>query len=136
MLAVWREWKLDVLLKKAYLKGTILCGVSAGSICWYDKGITDSWASNLSILDCLGFVKGTNCPHYDGEKDRRPSVYEFIKSKKIDSCYASDDGAAIHFKNGEIYKSISFYKNAKSYLVKIDSNDTVQEEEIPKISLI
>ena len=136
MLAVWKEWKLDVLLKKAYLKGTILSGVSAGSICWYDKGITDSWASNLSIMDCLGFVKGNNCPHYDGEKNRRPTVHEFIKTNKINSCYASDDGAAIHFKNGKIYKSISFYKDAKSYLVKSNANDEISEEEIPGISLI
>ena len=136
MLAVWKEWKLDVLLKKAYLKGTILSGVSAGSICWYDKGITDSWASNLSIMDCLGLVKGNNCPHYDGEKNRRPSVHEFIKTNKINSCYASDDGAAIHFKNGKIYKSISFYKNAKSYIVKSNANDEIIEEEIPEISLI
>ena len=136
MLAVWKEWKLDILLKKAYLKGTILCGVSAGSICWYERGITDSWASNLSILNCLGFLKGNYCPHYDGEIDRRPSVHEFLSSKKIDSCYASDDGAAIHFKNGEIYKSISFYKNAKSYFIKVDSNDKIIEKEISEISLI
>jgi len=135
MLAVWKEWKLDVLLHKAYLKGTILCGVSAGSICWYDKGVTDSWASNLSILDCLGFIKGNNCPHYDGEKDRRPSVHKFIQDSKIDSCYASDDGAAIHFKDGKLYKSISFYKDAKSYIVKTNSDNVVIEEEIPEIIL-
>ena len=75
MLAVWREWKLDILLKKLYDKGKVFCGVSAGSICWYKQGITDSWASNLSILDCLGFIEEVNCPHYYGEKDRQPSVH-------------------------------------------------------------
>ena len=135
MLAVWKEWKLDKLLEKFYNKGKILCGVSAGSICWFDKGVTDSWASNLSILDCLGFVKGNSCPHYDGEKNRRPSVHSFIKENKIDFCYASDDGAALHFKDGQIYKSISFYKGAKSYIVKLNSNDEVVEEKIPEISL-
>jgi len=135
MLAVWKDWKLDVLLQKAYLKGTILCGVSAGSICWYEKGITDSWASNLSILDCLGFIEGNNCPHYDGEKDRKPSLQNFIKEQKIDSCYASDDGSAIHFKDGKIYTSISFYKGAKSYLVTSNSNGSILEDEIPKIIL-
>ena len=136
MLAVWKEWKLDALLHKAYLKGTILCGVSAGSICWYEKGVTDSWASNLSILDCLSFLKGNNCPHYDGEKDRRPSVHNFIKDGKIDSCYASDDGAALHFINGELYKSVSFYRDAESYLIKLDSNENIVEKKIPKINLI
>jgi len=136
MLAVWKEWKLDILLKKFYSNGKILCGVSAGSICWFDQGVTDSWASNLSIINCLGFIKGNNCPHYDGEKDRRPSVHQFVKDKKLNFCYASDDGAAIHFKNGEIYKSISFYRNAKSYIVRMDSKDAVIEEEIPGIAII
>ena len=124
------------MLHKAYLKGTILCGVSAGSICLYEKGVTDSWASNLSILDCLSFLKGNNCPHYDGEKDRRPSVHNFIKDGKIDSCYASDDGAALHFINGELYKSVSFYRDAESYLIKLDSNENIVEKKIPKINLI
>ena len=136
MLAVWKEWKLDVLLEKFYKKGKILCGVSAGSICWFEKGITDSWASNLSVLDCLGLIKGNNCPHYDGEKDRRPTVHKFIEDSKIDGCYASDDGAAIHFKNGEIYKSVSFYRNANSYFIHKDPSSKIIEEKIPQISLI
>ena len=78
MLAVWREWKLDKLIIKAYNRGAVLCGVSAGSICWYEYGITDSWASNLNVIECLGFIKGVNCPHYSSEKDRRPSVHKFI----------------------------------------------------------
>jgi len=58
MLAVWREWKLDEILHKAYIKGTIMSGVSAGAICWFEKGITDSWKDHQAILPCLGFVKG------------------------------------------------------------------------------
>ena len=84
MLAVWREWKLDKLLKKAYQNGKILCGVSAGAICWFEQGITDSWASNLNTMDCLGFVEGMACPHYQEEKDRRPSVHEMLK--KVPAC--------------------------------------------------
>ena len=57
MLGVWREWKLDILLKKAYLNGKILCGVSAGAICWFDNGVTDSWASNLNVINCLGLLR-------------------------------------------------------------------------------
>ena len=117
MLAVWREWKLDKLLLKAYEKGVILCGVSAGAICWFDKGITDSWASSLSVMECLGFLKGCCCPHYNGEKDRKPYVEKFLKEKKIDSCYALDDGSAIHFKNGKLFSAINFYKDAGSYEV-------------------
>ncbi len=127
MLAVWREWKLDILLKKLYDKGKVFCGVSAGSICWYKQGITDSWASNLSILDCLGFIDEVNCPHYYGEKDRQPSVHNFINEDKIKSCYASEDGSALHYKDGKLIGSIAFYKNAKSYFIHKKSNKIVEE---------
>ena len=56
MLAVWREWGLDIILKEAYNKNIILSGVSAGAICWFDKGITDSWKESQATLNCLGFV--------------------------------------------------------------------------------
>ena len=117
MLAVWREWKLDKLLFKAYNRGSILCGVSAGAICWFEKGITDSWASNLNIMDCMGFIKGCCCPHYDVEKDRKPAVENFLQKKAINSCYAVDDGAALHYKNGKIHSAVSFYKGANAYLM-------------------
>ena len=55
---------------------------------------------------------------------------------KIDSCYASDDGAALHFINGELYKSVSFYRDAESYLIKLDSNENIVEKKIHKINLI
>ena len=74
MLAVWRDWNLDNILKKAYESGTIMSGVSAGAICWFEKGITDSWKDHQSIIPCLGFVKGVCCPHYDEEPERIPFV--------------------------------------------------------------
>ena len=134
MLAVWREWKLDKLLLKAYNRGAILCGVSAGAICWFKQGITDSWASNLNVMDCLDFVPECCCPHYDGEADRRPSVHDMIKNNKFLSCLAVEDGAAIHYKDGRLLTSVSFYKDKKSYLVKNTSSGIV-EEEIQSIQL-
>ena len=121
MLAVWREWKLDKLLMKAYQRGTILCGVSAGAICWFEKGVTDSWASNLNVMDCMGFVDGCCCPHYDGEKDRRPSVAKFLKDGVMDSCYALDDGAGLHYKNGEIHTAVTFFESAGVYEVSLQN---------------
>jgi len=135
MLAVWREWKLDKLLLKAYNRGALLCGVSAGAICWFEKGVTDSWASNLSIMDCMGFLKGCCCPHYDGEKDRRPSVEKFISESKIDSCYALEDGSALHYKNGNIHTVVTFFKGAHAYKVSIKDGD-IHHEAMKGLSLI
>ena len=82
MLSVWREWGLHDILRTAYDNGTIMSGVSAGAICWFEKGITDSWADQLNIIDCLGFTKGNCCPHYDEECERRPSLIQFLKKKE------------------------------------------------------
>ena len=118
MLAVWKDWKLDKLLMKAYNRGTVLSGVSAGAICWFDTGITDSWASNLNVIDCIGILSGSCCPHYNSEQDRRPSVHKFIKDKKLSSVYAIEDGAAMHFKNDNPYKNLSFIKDSKVFMVE------------------
>ena len=134
MLAVWKEWKLDKLLFKAYNKGTVLAGVSAGAICWFDTGITDSWASNLNYIDCLGILPGSCCPHYDSEKDRRPSVHKFIENEKIKSVYAIEDGAAIHFKDDAPYKNISFFKDSKVFFVD-KQNSIVQEKPQKMVSI-
>ena len=134
MLAVWREWKLDKLLLKAYNRGAILCGVSAGAICWFEKGITDSWASNLNVMDCMGFVNGCCCPHYDGEKDRRPSVAKFIMDKKIESCLAADDGAALHYKDGKLHTAVTFYEGAGAYEIFL-KNGEIHHENIKSINI-
>ena len=65
MLAVWSDWGMNNILHKAYNKGVIMSGVSAGAICWFTNGITDSWDYQLRILSCLNFIPGTCCPHYD-----------------------------------------------------------------------
>ncbi len=135
MLAVWREWKLDKLLLKAYNRGAVLCGVSAGAICWFEQGITDSWASNLNIMNCMGFIKGCCCPHYDGESNRKPTVEKFLLDGVIDSCHALDDGAALHYKNGIIHTAVSFYKDANAYQVSIKDGN-VYHKAIEGVSLI
>ena len=134
MLAVWKEWKLDKLLFKAYNEGTVLAGVSAGAICWFDTGITDSWASNLNYIDCLGILPGSCCPHYDSEKDRRPSVHKFIEQEKIKSVHAIEDGAAIHFVDDAPYRNISFFKNSKVFFVD-KQNSIVQEKPQKMVSI-
>ena len=126
MLAVFREWNLDRLIIDAYNKGKILAGVSAGAICWFEKGITDSWANGLRVLDCMSILDGVCCPHYDGEANRRPSVEKFLKSKEIDSCLCIEDGAALHYENESIKTAVSFYNDKNAYLVQCKENQLVE----------
>jgi len=129
MLAVWREWKLDKLLLKAYNKEKILCGVSAGAICWFEQGITDSWASNLNAMNCLGFLPEMACPHYQEEKDRRPTVHDMLKNEKCKPGWAIDGGAAVHFKNGEYFRSLQFYPDSFAYYVSSKSGKIIEEQQ-------
>ena len=135
MLAVWREWGLDKILKKAYLKGTVMSGVSAGAICWFQNGITDSWESNLKMMPCLNFVKGTCCPHYDEEPERKPAVKNLLLRNKIKNVYVIDGGAALHIKDEKIFKSVIFKKNKSSYLVDIKKKN-INEKSFKKTILI
>ena len=134
MLAVWREWGLDKILKKAYQNGTIMCGVSAGAICWFEKGVTDSWADKLNIMNCLGFIKGSCCQHYDEEPERKPSLSKFIENKDIQNCYAIEGGCALHIKNEEVYSAISFRGKKNTFYVDYQSGKTV-EKKLPVINI-
>ena len=134
MLAVFREWNLDQLIIEAYKHGKILCGVSAGAICWFEKGITDSWAHGLRVLDCMNVLKGVCCPHYDGEANRRPSVKNFLKNKTIDECLCIEDGAAVHYENDTLKTAISFYKEKNAYQVNY-KNDNLIETPLNKIDI-
>jgi aminopeptidase N len=134
MLSVWKEWGLDTILKKAYMEGTIMSGVSAGAICWFEKGVTDSWADKLNIMECLSFTKGNCCPHYDEESERKPSLSRFINEDILRDCYAIDGGCALHVKNDELYKAISFMGEKNSFLVKKE-NGEIKEEPLSRISI-
>ena len=108
MLAVWKEWGLDLILEEAYQEGIIMSGVSAGAICWFKKGITDSWADHQATIDCLGFVEGICCPHYDEEPERIPYVKDILANKKIDSCLAIEGYTALHLIDDKPAYSVSF----------------------------
>jgi len=127
MLAVWKEWNLHNILKSAYERGIVMSGVSAGAICWFDKGITDSFAEKLEIIDCLGIVKGIACPHYDEEKERKPFVKEIIENQRINSCICIDGNCALHIKNDINYKSINFGNKKKCIKVFKDKKILIQE---------
>jgi len=135
MLAVWREWGLDVILKEAYDKGVIMSGVSAGAICWFEQGITDSWSHDLAIMDCLGFVNGTCCPHYDEEPNRRPFVSRALKNKSIDSCISIEGFNALHLVDDSPKYSVAFKENNDTYNVVL-KNGEVSEDQIDGVEKI
>ena len=127
MLAIWRDWGLDTILKEAYEKGIIMSGVSAGAICWFTNGITDSWENELNIIPCLDFIKGTCCPHYDEEESRIPYVNKLLKENKVSNCISIEGGTAIHFIDGKPFKNVSFKKNKNTYEVYYKNNEIIHK---------
>ena len=96
-LRVWREWGLSEILQEAWLRGTVLAGWSAGAICWFEQGLTDSFADRLRPLQCLGFLPGSCSPHYDGESDRRPAYHELVQQELLQPGIGIEDGCAVEF---------------------------------------
>ena len=134
MLAVWKDWNLDKLLKDAYEKGVVMSGVSAGANCWFERAVVDSWEKDLRVIDCMGFVKGNCCPHYDEEPQRRPAVKKFLKDGIMESCYSVEGNCALHIKNDDEYLSVDFGKEKNAYIVSID-DDKVKEAAFNRLSI-
>ena len=126
LLALWKEWELDKILQKAWHKGIILCGLSAGSICWFEQGVTDSIPGKLTTLQCLGFLTGSNCPHYDGETERRPAYHQLLSQGLISPGYAADDGVALHFVGDRLANIVSSRPEAKAYYLEKTSDKIVE----------
>lgn len=105
MLAVWKEFSIDQQLKSAMRHGTILCGVSAGAICWFDLGHSDS-GGGYSLIPGLGLLTGVMCPHFGSEEGREESFSALLAEQNILPAYAADDGVALHFRDGKLHKII------------------------------
>lgn len=119
MLALWREWGVDKLLKEAYQQGTILCGVSAGAICWFEEAVTDSvWP--LGVVKGLGFLKGSACPHYDSEAERPGAFRHLLSTKQVQEGIALEDYTGAHYVNDELFQIISSVRDQSAYKVLQD----------------
>jgi len=129
LLAVWRTHGLDELLREALHHGAVLSGSSAGMNCWFEASTTDSFdlAKLAPLHDGLGFLKGSACPHYDAEEQRRPLYHELIRNG-FPAGYAADDQAAIHFKDGELVEALSCSPDAKGYRVEQRAGEVIEEE--------
>jgi dipeptidase E len=119
MLAVWREWSLDRILRKAWNTGVLLGGISAGAICWFEYGATDSvlGPGRSSALSCLGFLPGSCSPDFDGEPHRRGDFRRLIAHGELPPGIGIDDGVAVLHRNQAIAEVVSSRAGATAYRV-------------------
>ncbi len=121
MLAVWRVHGLDRILRAAWGAGVVLAGVSAGAICWFEGGTTDSFGPDLRpFTDGLGMLAGSYCPHYDSEPGRRPLFTSLVAAGVLPAGIACDDGAGAHFIDNELHAMVTGLPGAAGYRVEPD----------------
>jgi len=119
MLAIWRVYGFDEILREAYERGVVLAGSSAGMICWFEAGVTDSFGPQLEgMRDGLGFLAGSACPHYDDEELRRPTYRRLIDEEGFPPGLATDSGVAMRFVDGELAEVVSPREGATAYRVE------------------
>jgi dipeptidase E len=125
--AIWKAQGIDVTLKQAWDRGIVLGGASAGSLCWFEEGTTDSRPKALSTVQGLGFVKGSHSPHYDREADRRPLYHKLIASGAMKPGYACDNDAGIYFEDNTVKRVVSTRPEAKVYYVSLVAGAVVEK---------
>jgi peptidase E len=118
MLALWKLWGVDEVLKEAWRNEIIISGFSAGAICWFEQALTDSIDPGILMpLNCLGFLPGSSCPHYDTEKGRRPMYHRLIGDGVLSAGFALDDGVGLHFVDQRLKRAIRSRSGANAYWV-------------------
>lgn len=124
MIALWKAWDMDKVLLEAYQKGIVLSGISAGAICWFEQGITDSiWP--LGVVEGLGLLEGSFCPHFDSEGERQATYREKLKIKEIMPGIALEDETLVHFVDGKLKCVMKSIEGKKAYKMNIDVQEAM-----------
>ena len=132
MVAVWKVHGVDQILRKAWQTGTILAGSSAGGICWFEGGTTDSFGAKLrAYRDGLGLLPGSFCPHYDSESERRPLYQRLVADGTLPGGLACDDGVGAHYVDDTLAEMVADRPDGTAYRVVPDGEGGCTEARLP-----
>ncbi|MEW5990106.1 MAG: peptidase E [Chloroflexota bacterium] len=134
MLAVWRLHGVHTALRRAWESGVVLAGPSAGAICWFEAGSTDSFGPGLGALrDGLGFLPGSFCPHYDSESNRRPRYHELVAGGELPDGYAADDGVGMVFTGTVLSEVVAALPESRAFRVVRGPNGVEETSIKPRL---
>lgn len=125
MLAIWREHGLDEILRDCWVQGTILAGLSAGAMCWFERGISKSTGRPEPVTG-LGLLPGSLSVHRDGEPERRPVYVDAVMTGELPPGYAADDGVGLLFKERELVQVVSSRHGAGASRVDADGEHELE----------
>jgi peptidase E len=133
LLAVWRVHGLDAILRRAWQAGVVLAGVSAGSICWYRGGVTDSFGPELRPLtDALGLLPYGNGVHYDVDPSRRTLVHRLVAGGTLPETHCTDDGVGLVYRGTALVEAVSEVAGKGAYRVRRRGDAAVEERLEPR----
>ena len=127
MLEIWRIHGVDRALHAAWERGVVLAGLSAGAICWFEGGTTDSFGRALQpLLGGVALLAGSCCPHFDEEPRRRPAYHALVREGRLPPGWALDDGAALHFAGTELREAVSSRPGARAFRVEAQDGEAIE----------
>ncbi len=133
LLAVWRVHGLDAVLRRAWQAGVVLSGVSAGSICWFQGGTTDSFGPDLRpVTNGLGLLPYGNGVHYDNEARRRPLVHQLVADGTLGPTHCTDDGVGLVYRGTELVEAVTEIAGKGAYIVTRDGDTAVEQRLEPR----
>ena len=124
LMGVLRAHRLDVALREAWEAGVVLCGLSAGSLCWFEEAMTGYHGASRPVQG-MGLIAGSNAVHYDKEAHRRPA-YHLAIGGGMPAGYAVDDGAALHFEGDSLMRVVASRPAADAYRVAAVGDEVVE----------
>jgi peptidase E len=138
LMQIWSVHGVDTILRAAYEQGIVLAGWSAGGLCWFDSGVTDSFhVTQLAPLSgLLGILSGSFCPHYDSEENRRPIYRGLVATGALPAGLAADDGVGLLYEDGVFQEALSFLPGASAWRVEPDGRGGAKESAVPARSLV
>ncbi|WP_426561008.1 Type 1 glutamine amidotransferase-like domain-containing protein [Angustibacter sp. McL0619] len=134
LLAVWRVHDLDRIFRRVWQAGVVLAGVSAGSICWFVGGTTDSFGPELrAVTNGLAFLPYGNGVHYDSEERRRPLVHRLVADGTLPVTHCSDDGVGLLYRGTELVEAVTEQRGKGAYVVTRDGDRAIEERIEPRL---
>lgn len=124
LLALWREHRLDDIMRTAHERGIVLCGYSAGSMCWFEQGISRGGGAPAPVAG-LGLLSGSHCVHYSEDPNRRAAYRRLIGSGELAAGLALDDHAAALMREGELVETVRSTEPASAYRVEAGEDGRV-----------
>jgi dipeptidase E len=124
LLGVWRAHGVDAILRDAWQAGVVLCGLSAGSLCWFAEAVSGFHGAPRRV-EGLGLLPHSNCVHY-APGSAHCLAYRELLAEGMPPGYGAGDGAALHFVGEELAEVVASRPGARGYRLELRDGEVVE----------